>query len=363
MARTDTRPRRQQPHRGEEHAFAAVSELHAILPFDAIQLLRHEPRRSEVREVLRIGYGPDAAWALQHLFAQKYRVGFTHALSPNDGLPPAISSVRSEFRDDFVESRIYRDYLQTNGYRDGMSMELFLGQEYVGIAHFSAKRPLGFSQESRRAASSVRGLLAALIAGQPQGGDPRSLAGPAFAGPAFEDSALGGSGSGQSWYALSALHRTAALGPAPIPAFLESPAFRTHLEQFRDSGMPSVRHLWPHGGRLLRLELRMLPQSAEIVVGVAEADPDSYHRLSAQELRVLALLCAGHDDAAIGGLLHLSRRTVESHVLSARRKLGAKNRVEAVVRAITTASYLPDPEHCPIGSVLGVRGAPPPHQR
>lgn len=328
---------------------SAVSELHSILPFDAVQLLRHEPRRSEMHEIFRTGYAADSAWALQHLFTQKYRLGFTDRLSPNDGLPPAISSVRPEHREDFVESRIYRDHLRTNGFLDGMSMELFAGKKYVGIAHFSARSPLGFSESARRAASGVRGLLGALILeSNTEGTCAVPLTGAATAHSVHSaEPAI-------AWYTFSAPHSSVPLGRNPVPSMLENPMFQRHLEQFRSSSLSGARHLWDHANALSRLDLRRIGTAGEIAVGIEQVSAEERFRLSVQELRVLSLLCAGHDDGSIASRLQLSPRTVESHVLNARRKIGAKNRVEAVVRAITTASYLPNPESCPLSEVLGL---------
>ncbi len=328
---------------------SAVSELQLILPFDAVQLLRHEPRRSEMHEIFRTGYATDSAWALQHLFVQKYHPGFTDRLSPNDGLPPAISSVRPEHRENFVESRIYRDHLRANRFLDGMSMELFVGKKYVGIAHFSARSPLGFSVEARRAASGVRGLLAALILDS----NSNETSTRQIAGSQTADSARSARAE-TTWYTFSAPQSNVALGRTPVPAILESPTFRSHLAQFRSSNLPAARHLWEHTKDLTRLEFRSIGTGGEVAVGIERVSAEERFRLSKQELRVLSLLCAGHDDATIAMRLQLSPRTVESHVLNARRKLGAKNRVEAVVRAITTASYLPHPESCPLNEILGL---------
>lgn len=329
---------------------SAVSELRATLPFDAMQLLRHDPRRAAVGEALRIGYSPDAAWALRHLFVEKYRVGFTRALSPNDGLPPAISSVRPEYRDDFVESSIYRDHLHPQGYRDGISMELFLRGEYIGIAHFSSTRASGFTSKNRHAASAVRGLLAALILSHPADGGT----GPALQPPSFALPAIGSAGSADmmTWCVRTATGAAPTSIPSEAP-FLLSDRFGEHVEQFTSTGLTNVQHLWFGDGQLHNVELRALPQSGEVAIGVRPSTAEDRFGLSLQELRVLSHLCSGKDDAAIADRLHLSRRTVESHVLNARRKLNAKNRVEAVVKAITTACYLPDPSDCSLEVILG----------
>lgn len=329
---------------------SAVSELRATLPFDAMQLIRHDPRRAMVGEALRIGYSPDAAWALRHLFIEKYRVGFTRTLSPDDGLPPAISSVRPEFRDDFVESSIFRDHLQRQGYRDGISMELFLRGEYLGIAHFSSTRASGFTTENRQAASAVRGLLAALMRLYPLERAQDSAHRPHMVAPSIAGSA--GSADSMRWCVLpaSGAGRETA---CTEPSFLRDDRFAAHVGQFTRSGLATVQHLWFGDGHLHHVELRALEQPGEVAVGVCRTTPERRFGLSVQELRVLSHLCSGKDDATIADRLHLSRRTVESHVLNARRKLNAKNRVEAVVTAITTACYLPDPDDCSLEVILG----------
>ncbi|UOQ60702.1 helix-turn-helix transcriptional regulator [Leucobacter rhizosphaerae] len=333
-----------QPGRLSDVTSAAVAELHRVLPFDAMQLLRHDPRRAAVGEALRVGYSPGAAWALQHLFVEKYRVGFTETLSPNDGLPPAISSVRSEFRDDFIASPIFRDHLQRQGYRDGISMELFLRGEYVGIAHFSSTRATGFPEESRRAASAVRGLLAALILDAP-------VARHAATSTATPGILPGTTGDPDARWLVLPDRGTSPGEPPTGPPLVRTERFSAHLAQFRRSGLDVIRHLWLEGPTLYRIDLRTIPGGDEVAVGMSPAHPDHYSRLTVQELRVLTLLCTGLDDATIAQRLHLSRRTVESHVANARRKLGAKNRVEAVVRTMTTASTLPDPIGCPVDAL------------
>lgn len=54
--------------------------------------------------------------------------------------------------------------------------------------------------------------------------------------------------------------------------------------------------------------------------------------LSTREEQVLMLVGDGHASASIAALLGIDRTTVDSHVLSARRKLGARSRREAALR-------------------------------
>ncbi len=55
--------------------------------------------------------------------------------------------------------------------------------------------------------------------------------------------------------------------------------------------------------------------------------------LSEREREVLALIASGATNSEIGERLHLSRHTVKEHTSSLYRKLGARNRAEAVRRA------------------------------
>ena len=52
-----------------------------------------------------------------------------------------------------------------------------------------------------------------------------------------------------------------------------------------------------------------------------------------RELDVLVLLPAGHTNAEIGRMLHISERTVGHHVSRILSKLGASNRAEAATEA------------------------------
>jgi DNA-binding NarL/FixJ family response regulator len=56
-------------------------------------------------------------------------------------------------------------------------------------------------------------------------------------------------------------------------------------------------------------------------------------RLSVRELDVITQAAAGHRNAEIGRLLGLTEGTVKAYLFSACRKLGVKNRIEAVIAA------------------------------
>jgi DNA-binding NarL/FixJ family response regulator len=69
--------------------------------------------------------------------------------------------------------------------------------------------------------------------------------------------------------------------------------------------------------------------------GGAAANPGrpAHQRLTGRELEVLQLVAAGLTNAEIAAELRLSPNTVKEHASSMFRKLGARNRADAVVRA------------------------------
>jgi two-component system response regulator DesR len=67
--------------------------------------------------------------------------------------------------------------------------------------------------------------------------------------------------------------------------------------------------------------------------GAGSPGRPAHQRLTAREREVLQLVAAGLTNAEIAGELRLSPNTVKEHASSMFRKLGARNRADAVVRA------------------------------
>jgi DNA-binding NarL/FixJ family response regulator len=90
------------------------------------------------------------------------------------------------------------------------------------------------------------------------------------------------------------------------------------------------------------------PVSADVtafVVAVerlaAQPPPVDLSPLTRREREVAALIADGYKDAEIAGRLFISARTVESHILSARLKLGLPNRA-ALAAQVRTSPDVPE---------------------
>lgn len=294
---------------------ASFDLLKELIPFDAAQLLRVE-RGTRPQEVFRTGYSSNTAWALAHMFPLKYPGGFTQYASADAPLPPTIST--SVIRSEFTSSKLFRDYLSEEGYAEGMTLELYSDVGPVGLAHFSSRAAYAFDGSPRTAALAVSGLLGQLITLAP------TLESKPW--PTSNDSGL-------------------------EDELRSDPDFIQHLREFQRSPLAFAEHLWWVGDQLVEIGLTQ-PGRME----AQPADQESAGGLSRQELAVLSVLCCGVSDAEAADRLHLSIRTVQSHVSSLRRRLNATSRLEAVIIALGAGIYIPHPRWAPLRQIA--RGRP-----
>jgi len=87
---------------------------------------------------------------------------------------------------------------------------------------------------------------------------------------------------------------------------------------------------------------RLLGQFARTLPG-PRATPASLAALTERETEVLRLLAAGLSNAELAGRLYISEATVKSHVSSLLRKLGLRDRVQAVILAYDAGLVTPQP--------------------
>jgi DNA-binding CsgD family transcriptional regulator len=102
-------------------------------------------------------------------------------------------------------------------------------------------------------------------------------------------------------------------------------ALRRSLELLTELGARATAAVITH--RLRALGARDIPRGPRPTTRSNPAE------LTARELEILQLLCEGLRNATIAERLFLSERTVENHVSSILRKLGARSRAEAVAHA------------------------------
>jgi LuxR family transcriptional regulator of spore coat protein len=80
--------------------------------------------------------------------------------------------------------------------------------------------------------------------------------------------------------------------------------------------------------RILQVEFVAPPRTKSAESDLAEAIPE----LSPRELQCLRLAAKGHTSVGIGHTLGISPRTVDEYVSSSCRKLGVRNRTQAVAK-------------------------------
>ena len=88
---------------------------------------------------------------------------------------------------------------------------------------------------------------------------------------------------------------------------------------------------------------RLLERFAGILPGAEEQMPSSLSALTGREREILTLLASGLSNAELGARLYLSEPTIKTHLSSIFRKLGVRDRVQAVIAAYDAGLVEPAP--------------------
>jgi len=110
---------------------------------------------------------------------------------------------------------------------------------------------------------------------------------------------------------------------------LEDLAHKGHLEPHMGEGVTAYS-LGKHGGREPPVGDTTSPRPVTFSNGASQRLEDP---LSEREIEVLGLLASGKTNSEVAGDLFVSVGTVKSHTGNIYRKLGARNRAEALNRA------------------------------
>ena len=88
---------------------------------------------------------------------------------------------------------------------------------------------------------------------------------------------------------------------------------------------------------------RLLERFAGSLRGSEERTPPSLRSLTEREREILTLLASGLSNAELGARLYLSEPTIKTHLSSVFRKLGVRDRVQAVIAAYDAGLVEPAP--------------------
>lgn len=300
-----------------DRASAVIERLRGDIPFEAVALSTYDPTGGAHTTVAGSDYpGPV--------------VGYL-----NDGFTvddPAFLAMR--FRHSrplrwcdiprYDETYSAREVFQPYGFREGVTTCLFTRDgRYTGSLHLSTTFAVPLSDNAIDCLAAMRPVLGTLM-------DSLRV------------------DSGPSWTTLvdgadESVLLTHKKELVPLPGLASGPILTIGSPVVQRilvaAALPGQRSLYWTGGDGRTFLVQLTPVSAGSVVTLREARPP--RGLSARELEVLTLLTHGLSNTEIGAELHLSHRTVATHVEHILEKLQCRSRVAAA--GIATAEGIVAP--------------------
>jgi DNA-binding CsgD family transcriptional regulator len=135
--------------------------------------------------------------------------------------------------------------------------------------------------------------------------------------------------------------------PGYLPAPLQEWVNGQETARGRTDALPAVQRPFVIEREGRRLTVRLAGQPPDRILVLEETatqlEPAQLARLglSSREAEVLAWVTAGKTNPAIAGLLHISPRTVQTHLDRVYRKLGVETRTAAAARALEAMREVP----------------------
>jgi DNA-binding CsgD family transcriptional regulator len=299
-----------------------LAELRGLVPFVCAQLTRWDPVAQRHATLASHGYEDPL---LDHLASPVFEGELTQLGMHATRRPMRMRDLPGDPGDLATVAEV----LLPAGFREGLSMCLYTrAGAYAGVLNLSTDDPRYPADGARDAISALNETLANVVDATQSARALASLLDPGT--PALALTAEG------TVVELAGSDRGAALADgSPLLDVLAGQVPRDGHER---------RFLWPDGGSGW-YRVRILPcldeASGRSLSLVTVRPCRSVLGLTRREIEVLTLLAEGASNPAIAGVLHVSPRTVATHVEHILEKLDVSTRAAAAGRAVREALVLP----------------------
>jgi len=344
-------PTAQVGHRERNFIREHLRQAQQIIPNDAAQLVGYDRFSNKHVELASDGYSATSAYALCVDFPRNWPKKVWKSIEDNDPLPPTISSERS-VPGSFRRSALFTEVLQRDGFQDGISVELVVDRQRVGLLHMSSRQGDFYGTDLRHRAHALGVLLSHIVSNIMIGAREIPV-----------NSAVGTLRRDGLWTAM----------PTDTANPLGDPTLASIIAPLFVLDFPEASFLWQHDKRWFRIHCEVLPDDSGAPAGGRSATLPSASRrrdprgilviasptqrpaeLTAAEIRVLTLMIVCPSNDAIARILGVSDRTIHTHVGRVLEKLGCEKRTQAVVRAVRASVFSPF-EH-PAASLAALLG-------